>query len=578
MPASRTDVESFLAVDLGTIYTRATLFDVVNGEYHYIATGISPSTLDAPYNDIGECVHNAVSNLQEISGRAMLSKESRVVVPTNAEGIGVDRMVMTYSAGPELRLVIAGLLPEVSLGSAQRLAQTVHAKVVETISITDRRKAEVQVDSILKGKPDLIILSGGTDNGANRSVLKLVELIMLVCKVLPQNSRPKVIYMGNAFLASKVKEVLKKWTNIATAPNIRPSLEIENVTGTMDMLGNVMTYLRGQTIGGFDSVSRGCSTPPMPTSHAMGRMVQFLSRINDPAKNVLAIDVGASATVVASANLGDLALNVLPYGMGTTVNSLAQPPFLDQILQFSSVPLAADLVRDYLWQKSLFPNALPMTEETFAIEQAALRLVLRLAARDFIARGRSDFLMAEPILVSGAPVNQLPSPEYALLALLDGLQPSGVSTLILDRNNILAGLGAIARVNTILPVQVLESNAFLNLGTVIAPISRARTGTHILKVTLEEEGGNKIKVDLHQGTLATLPLKLSQTGRITVEALNGAVIDPQHDRRSLSFKVTGGYCGVIIDARGRPLLLPKEPTRRQELYRKWFVSLGIKMS
>ena len=576
MPVSRADVESFLAVDLGTIHTRASLFDVVDGEYHYIATGIAQSTLDAPFNDIGECVHNAIASLQEISGRTMLTKESRVVIPSNAEGIGVDRMVMTYSAGPELRLVIAGLLPEVSLGSAQRLAQSIRSKVVETISINDRRKAEVQVDSIIKGKPDLVLLCGGTDNGANRSVLKLVELIMLVCRVLPQNNRPKVIYLGNAFLASKVKEILKKWTHVATAPNIRPSLEVENVTGTMEMLGNVMTYLRGQSIGGFDGVARGCSTPPVPTAHAMGKMVQFLSRINEPTKNVLAVDVGASVTTVASSNLGNLSLSVLPYGLGTSANNLAQPALIEQMLQLSPVPLSADALRDYLWQKSLYPNSLPMTEETFAMEQAALRLALRLAARDFISNGRSDFLVAEPILVCGAPINHLPTPEHSLLVLLDGLQPCGVSTLILDRNNILAGLGAIARINSILPVQILESNAFLNLGTVIAPISRARFGTHILKVTLEDESNNKTRVDIHQGTLATLPLKLAQIGRITVEALNGAVIDTLHDRRSLSFKVVGGYCGVIIDARGRPLALPKEPARRQELYNKWSISLGIK--
>jgi len=576
MPVSRTDVESYLAVDLGTLHTRASLFDVVDGEYHYIATGTAPSTVDAPFNDIGECVHNAISSLQEISGRVMLSKESRVVIPTNAEGIGVDRMVMTYSAGPELRLVIAGLLPDVSLGSAQRLSQTIRSKVVETISINDRRKPEVQVDSIIKNKPDLVLLCGGTDNGANRSVLKLVELIMLVCKVLPQNNRPKVVYMGNAFLASKVKEILKKWTNVATAPNIRPSLEVENVTGTMDMLGNVMTYLRGQSIGGFDAIARSCSTPPVPTAHAVGKIVQFLSRVNEPNKNVLAVDVGASATTVASANLGNLALTVLPYGLGTTASNLATPALLEQMALLAPGPFSLDTARDYLWQKTLYPNSLPMTDETFAIEQAALRLALRLAARDFISRGRSDFLMAEPILLSGASINQLPSPEYSLLALLDGLQPCGITTLLLDRNNILAGLGAIARVNTILPVQVLESNALLNLGTVIAPISRARFGSHILKIALEDENSNKTRIDIHQGTLATLPLKMGQTARITIEALNGAVIDPQHDRRSLSFKVVGGYCGVIIDARGRPLTLPKEPARRQELYNKWSVSLGIK--
>ena len=578
MASSLIDAESFLAIDLGSVYTRATLFDVVDGEYRYIATGNAPSTVDAPFNDIGECVHNAIINLQNISGRMIVNKDAKIVIPTNPEGIGIDRMVMTYSAGPELRMVVAGLLPDVSMGSALRLAQTIRGKVVDTLNINDRRKPDLQVDSILKGKPDLIILSGGTDNGANRSVLKLVELIMLVCKVLPQNKRPKVIYIGNAFLASKIKEILKKWTNIATAPNIRPAIDIENMSAAQDMLGNVLTYLNGQSIGGFENTARICTTPPMPTSHALGKMVQFLSRINDPAKSVLGLDIGSSATTVASAKLGNLSLNVLPYGMGSAANNLASPTLVEQIVQLSPVALSPTTVRDYLWQKSLYPNSLPMTDETFAIEQAALRLILRQAAREILSRGRSDFLAAEPIMITGSSITQLPSPEHSLLTLLDGLQPIGTTTLILDRNNILANLGVIARVNSMLPIQVLESNAFLNLGTVIAPISHVRPGTQILKITMEDENGSKSKIDIHQGTLATLPLKMGQGARVNIEAFNGAVIDPINERHSISLKATGGYCGVIIDARGRPLLLPKESSRKQDLYDKWAISLGIKTS
>ncbi|MCE1253620.1 MAG: glutamate mutase L [Anaerolineae bacterium] len=576
MASSLVDAESFLAIDLGSIYTRASLFDVVDGEYRYIATGVSRSTHEAPFNDIGECVHNAIANLQDISGRVILTKDARIVMPTNAEGIGIDRFVMTYSAGPELKMVIAGLLPDVSLGSALRLAQTIRGKVVDTIGINDRRKTELQVDSILKGSPDLIVLSGGTDNGASRSVLKLVETIMLVCKVLPQNKRPKVMYIGNAFLAGKIKEILKKWTNVATAPNIRPSIDFENLTGAMDILGNVLTYLNGQSIGGFEGTARLCTTPAAPTAHAFGKMIQFISRINDPVKGVLGVDIGSSATTLAVAQLENYALKVLPCGMGSAASYLAHPGFVEQIALSVTQPVSQDVIRDYLWQKSLHPDMLPLTEETFAIERAALTLILRLAAREALAQTRRDFLQGEPILVTGSSINNMPCPEHSLLTLLDGLQPVGVTTLILDRNNILASLGVIARINSLLPVQILESNAFLNLGTVISPISRARPGTHILKVTLEDESNNKTRIDIHQGTLAALPLKMGESARISIEALGNVVLDPTHQRRTLNLKAVGGYCGFIIDARGRPFTLPKEPGRRQELYHKWFVSLGIK--
>lgn len=36
----------------------------------------------------------------------------------------------------------------------------------------------------------------------------------------------------------------------------------------------------------------------------------------------------------------------------------------------------------------------------------------------------------------------------------------------------------------------------------------------------------------------------------------------------------GGAMGVIIDARGRPLQVPDDRARRQELFKKWLWNLG----
>jgi hypothetical protein len=34
-------------------------------------------------------------------------------------------------------------------------------------------------------------------------------------------------------------------------------------------------------------------------------------------------------------------------------------------------------------------------------------------------------------------------------------------------------------------------------------------------------------------------------------------------------KVVGGVFGIVIDARGRPLRLPVEPSRRRDILNKW---------
>jgi glycerol kinase len=53
MPASLVQNESILAIDVGATSTRAVLFDVVEGQYRFVASGQAPSTAEAPFKDIG---------------------------------------------------------------------------------------------------------------------------------------------------------------------------------------------------------------------------------------------------------------------------------------------------------------------------------------------------------------------------------------------------------------------------------------------------------------------------------------------------------------------------------------------
>jgi len=63
----------------------------------------------------------------------------------------------------------------------------------------------------------------------------------------------------------------------------------------------------------------------------------------------------------------------------------------------------------------------------------------------------------EPILAGGSALDDAPTPGQSLLLLLDAVQPTGLTTIILDKNDLLPLLGAAAKRNSILPVQVLES-------------------------------------------------------------------------------------------------------------------------
>src|SRR5678816_979282 len=136
MPASLVQNESILAIDVGAAVTHVVLFDVVEGQYRFVASGQAPSTAEAPFKDIGLGVREAITHLQTITGAALLStQDNNLIAPSQPDGSGVDAVVATVSAGPAVKTVVVGLLPDVSLQSARRLAESTYSRVVETLDL-----------------------------------------------------------------------------------------------------------------------------------------------------------------------------------------------------------------------------------------------------------------------------------------------------------------------------------------------------------------------------------------------------------------------------------------------------------
>ncbi|MDD2923336.1 MAG: glutamate mutase L, partial [Anaerolineales bacterium] len=230
MPSSLVDGNSLLALDVGAANTRAVLFDVVEGEYRFVASGTSPSTVEAPFKDASEGARNAIENLQTVLGKTLLDGGRNLITPTQPNGTGVDALVVTLSAGPTIRAVIVGLLKDVSLESARRLAESTYARIVETISMSDPRKPDQQIDAILRAKPDLVIIAGGTDGGASRSIQKLLEPIGLAGFLTPEEKRPFMLFAGNEKIKEEVKEAIEGQSAVLRfSPNVRPSLETEDL-------------------------------------------------------------------------------------------------------------------------------------------------------------------------------------------------------------------------------------------------------------------------------------------------------------------------------------------------------------
>jgi hypothetical protein len=583
MPTSLINADSLLAIDVGAVSTRAMLFDVVDGRYRFLASGTASSTTEAPFFDIGEGIRRAIDQLHSITGREFIGRDEQLIIPSKPDGSGVDTCVATVSAGAPLKVVAVGLLEDISAESAVRLASTTYAQVVDTLSLNDRRKQAARIDSIMRLRPDLVIVAGGTDNGASQSVISLLEPVGLACYLSPERQRPEVLYAGNQSLVDEVEALLGPLAHLSISPNIRPALDVEQLSVAQPELAQVYRSIRIRDMNGVLELDKWAGGKLIPTATAFGRMIRFLSHVYDSAKGVFGVNVGASATVVAAGFSGDLHLGVYPdLGLGPNVIEILENLHIDGIARWLPVDIPANEIQDYIYNKSLAPYTLPASQEVLALEQALARQVMQMGVKrlldglPFHIRSRSHGLMPlfEPIVATGSVLTNAPSLGQSLLTLLDGLQPTGVTTMVLDQNNIMPALGAAAGINSILPVQVLESSTFINLGTVISPSGNAPYGALALRVKVKQEGSAETTLEIKHGTLEVIPLPLGKAANLHLQPLNRFDVGMGGPGRGGSVRVVGGALGVIIDARGRPLRLPKEDARRRDLLKKWIWTLG----
>ncbi|MBN8579667.1 MAG: glutamate mutase L, partial [Anaerolineae bacterium] len=103
MPTSLVTSNSLLAIDVGAANTRAVLFDVIEGEYRFVASGTAPSTAEAPVKDASEGARNAIQSLQSILKKTLL----------DASGLGVK--VQTGKGGSVASNTAGTIDPDVQM-------------------------------------------------------------------------------------------------------------------------------------------------------------------------------------------------------------------------------------------------------------------------------------------------------------------------------------------------------------------------------------------------------------------------------------------------------------------------------
>ena len=157
------ELNVILATDCGSTTTKAILIEKKGETYRQTFRGEAPTTVEAPFEDVTKGVLNSIGELEDLSGRKLLENE-KIIIPAEGEK-GVDIYISTSSAGGGLQMMVAGAVKSMTAESAERAALGAGAIVMDVLASNDKRPPHEKIDRIRQLRPDMILLSGGTDGG-----------------------------------------------------------------------------------------------------------------------------------------------------------------------------------------------------------------------------------------------------------------------------------------------------------------------------------------------------------------------------------------------------------------------------
>jgi uncharacterized protein (TIGR01319 family) len=554
------DMNSLLVADIGSVHTRLVLIDLVEGQYRLIASARARTTAEPPLGNVSLGIDHAAQHMTALTGRELVDPESDklLMTPENG-GHGVDAFLVTSSAGRPMRVFLVGLTPEISIASGHRMLAGSYVSVTDVLSPDDLRSEEGKINAILTSEPDMILIVGGTDNGADKVVLAQVKVIEQALALIRRGTMPNVLFAGNEALRPMVKRLLDPYTEVFVAKNVRPNLRDEQIFPAQIEMALVFDEYRSRSPGGFAEIGRESQVGVVPTTQGYISTVRYMSEVQPPGLGPLFIDVGSANSVIAASVRKEPHYRIRTnLGMGHHAVNALKAVTPEKVKRWLPFDIADDDLWDYVYNKELRPAAIPGTPEELMIEQAIAREIVRVMVAElrpaWDVGGTSELLPDfQPITGAGAILTEAQHPGISAMILLDALQPSGAVELRLDPHNLVSALGVVAYVKPIITVQAFEAGGLINLGTAFCPLGRPRYGHTAMTVQVRQADGQILKQTVKGGEIWMAPVLPGLSTEVTIKLARGLTID---GKRRIRRRVVAGAAGIIFDARGRPLVMP----------------------
>jgi len=509
-----------------------------------------------------------------------------------------DLYVSTSSAGGGLQMMVAGVVKAMSAESAERAALGAGAILMDTLAIDDGRKEYEKVDRLRQLRPDIILMSGGTDGGTKSHLIEMAEVIRRADpKPRFGDMKLPVIYAGNKDARPEVGEVLGSSIELQIVDNLRPTLDKENLGPAREEIHEMFLEHVMQQAPGYSKLLEWTSEEIMATPNAVGKLLKEYA-INEGI-NILGVDIGGATTDVFSvfkSPFGERIYNrtvSANLGMSYSICNVLKETGIENIARWLPLKLDPFEVRNRLRNKMIRPTTIPQTYEDLLVEHAVAREALRLAFIHHKSLARNltgvqsesnidrlfkqedtgqtlvQMMLLDMIIGSGGVLSHAPKRAQSALMMMDAYEPEGITMLTVDSIFMMPHLGVLSEHFFEAARQVFEYDCIVKCGHCISPVGQAKPGE--IAVTVSGDG---IKEAVPYGAIKVIPCGRGEFKTLTIEP--GKSFDVGEGKgKSVQRKLEGGTVGIMIDARGRPLQLPTTDTERIAKLKEWLAAFGL---
>lgn len=607
------DILRIVATDCGSTTTKAIMIERnAEGQYRLIARGEAPTTVERPFEDVTIGVTNAMTELEEVSeGKVpegftaarrtlikdghvwrMIKEGNRSEERTN-EYEGADLYVSTSSAGGGLQMMVAGVVKSMSAESAERAALGAGAILMDTLAVDDGRKDFQKVERLRKLRPDIILMSGGTDGGTK---IHLIDMAEVIRRADPKprfgDMKLPVIYAGNKEVREEVTEVLGESIELNIVDNLRPTLDHENLDPAREEIHELFLEHVMQQAPGYNKLLEWASYDVMATPNAVGKLLKAYA--DQEGINILGVDIGGATTDVFSVFEGIYNRTVSAnLGMSYSICNVLKEAGTDNIARWLPFEIDPFEVRNRLRNKMIRPTTIPQAYEDLLIEQAVSREALRLAFDHHKSLARSlkgvqqqrdvgqifdqaesgesliKMMKLDMIIGSGGVLSHAPMRAQSALMMMDAYQPEGITMLTVDSIFMMPHLGVLSEHFFEAAKQVFDYDCIVKCGHCISPKGTGKEGEPMVTVS-----GDGINESITVGQIKVIPLGRHEFKNVTVTPTKNFDVGAGKGT-AVSAKLEGGTVGIVIDGRGRPLVLPEDTATRISKLKEWLEAMGL---